>query len=114
MIDQVPALHAATHIAVTVMDPGSGPVPCAFFGKCDGIVVLDTATGAREFHRNPPRTPQSLCDLILATGVDGLVCGFIGEPEIRRLRAAGIDVRLGSGRCSVDGLVACFRDLPQA
>jgi len=52
--------------------------------------------------------------LILATGVDGLVCGFIGEPEIRRLRAAGIDVRLGSGRCSVEELVASFCTLPKA
>ncbi len=114
MADQVYTRRAVPPIAVTVMDPGSGPVPCAFFGKCDGIIVLDTATGAREFHRNPPRTPQSLCDLILATGVDGLVCGFIGEPEIRRLRAAGIDVRLGSGRYSVDELVACFGNLPEA
>jgi len=114
MADQVSTPPAASRIAVTVMDPGSGPAPCPFFGKCDGIVVHDADTGAWEFHRNPPRTPQSLCDLVLATCVNGLVCGFIAEPEIRRLRAVGIDVRLGSGRCSVDELVACFRDLPEA
>lgn len=114
MVDQASAPRAASRTAVAVMDPGSGPVPCAFFGKCDGIVVIDTATGARRFHPNPPRTSQSLCNLILAIGAGRLVCGFIGEPEIRRLRAAGIDVRLGSGGCSVDELATCFCDLPEA
>lgn len=114
MADQVSTPRAASRIAVTVMDLGSEPVPCPFFGKCDGIVVHDVDTGAREFHRNPPRAPQSLCDLLLTAGVDGIICGFIGEPEIRRLRAAGIDVRLGSGRYSVEELMACFCDLPEA
>lgn len=114
MADPVSTPRTALRIAVTVMHPGSGPTPCPFFGKCDGIVVLDTVTGMQEFHRNPPRTPQSLCTLILASDVDGIVCGFIAEPEVRRLRAAGIDVRLGSGTCSVDELVACFCDLPEA
>lgn len=93
---------------------GSGPAPCPFFGKCDGIVVIDTESGAREFHQNPPRTPATLCDLILASRVEGLVCGFIAAPEVARLRAAGIDVRVGSGSCSVDELAQCFCDLPEA
>ncbi len=114
MADRVSTPRVASRIAVTVMEPGSGPVPCPFFGRCDGIMVHDADTGARELHRNPPRTPQSLCDLLLATGVDGLICGFISEAEISRLRAAGIDVRLGSGRYSVEELVACFCDLPEA
>lgn len=114
MAQQMPIPHPASRIAVTVMDFGSGPTPCPFFGKCDGILVLDSDTGAREFHENPPRTPKTLCDVILASGADGLVCGFIAEPEIIRLRAAGIDVRLGSGKCSVEELAACFCDLPQA
>ena len=114
MADRVSTPRVASRIAVTVMESGSGPVPCPFFGRCDGIMVHDADTGARELHRNPPRTPQSLCDLLLATGVDGLICGFISEAEITRLRAAGIDVRLGSGRCSVEELVACFCDLPAA
>lgn len=104
----------ASRIAVTVMGLEAGPAPCPFFGKCDGIVVIDTVTGVRTFHRNPPRTPESLCDLILATGVDGLVCGFIAESEVRRLRGAGVDVRFGSGRCSVDELAARFSDFPEA
>jgi predicted Fe-Mo cluster-binding NifX family protein len=114
MAQQMPILRPPSRIAVTVMDFGSGPAPCPFFGKCDGIVVLDAVTGIRQFHGNPPRTPKSLCDLILASGVDGLVCGFIAEPEIVRLRTAGIDVRLGSGACSIEELAQCFCDLPPA
>ena len=114
MADHVSKPRAATRIAVTVMNPGTGPIPCPFFAKCEGIMVLDTDTGVRGFHRNPPRTPQSMCDLILATGAGGLVCGFIGDSENRRLRAAGVDVRLSSGRRSIEGLVACFCDLPEA
>ncbi|SMF27903.1 Predicted Fe-Mo cluster-binding protein, NifX family [Tistlia consotensis] len=106
--------RSGLRIAVTVMGAGSGPAPCPFFGKCDGIVVTDTESGAREFHQNPLRTPATLCDVILASGVDGLVCGFIAPPEVARLRAWGIDVRMGSGRCSVDELVQCFCDLPEA
>ncbi|MGE0333950.1 MAG: NifB/NifX family molybdenum-iron cluster-binding protein [Gammaproteobacteria bacterium] len=114
MAQQMPTPRPASRIAVTVMDVGSGLAPCPFFGKCDGIVVLDSNTGAREFHGNPSRTPKTLCDVILASGADGLVCGFVAEPEILRLRAAGIDVRVGSGRCSVDELATCFCDLPPA
>lgn len=103
----------ASLIAVTVMDFGAGPAPCPFFGKCDGILVIDSVTGTRELHRNPPRTPTSLCDLVLACNVHGLVCGFITEPELDRLRAAGIDVRNGSCNCRAEELAANFHDLPQ-
>lgn len=106
--------HAASRTAVTVMDSGSGPALCPFFGKCDGILLLDTDTGTKEFLRNPPRTPESLCDLILAAKPGRLVCGFVAEPEKRRLRAAGIDVRLGSCTCSPDHLAAGFCDLAEA
>jgi predicted Fe-Mo cluster-binding NifX family protein len=46
--------------------------------------------------------------------VDGLVCGFIAERELLRLRAAGIDVRLGAGGRSVEELKECFCHLPHA
>lgn len=114
MAQQIPFSHPPSRIAVTVMDFGSGPAPCPFFGKCDGIVVLDINTGAREFHQNAARTAKTLSDVILVSGADGLVCGFIAEPEILRLRTAGIDVRLGSGSCTVEELATCFCDLPRA
>ena len=87
----MPVSNVPLRIAVTVMNFGPGPTPCPFFGKCDGIVVMDSVTGAREFHDNPARTSRSLCGVILGSGADGLVCGFIAEPEILRLRAAGVD-----------------------
>lgn len=110
----MPVSNVPLRIAVTVMDFGPGPTPCPFFGKCDGIVVMDSVTGAREFHDNPARTSRCLCGVILGSGADGLVCGFIAEPEILRLRAAGVDIRLGCGRYSVEELAACFCDLPKA
>lgn len=114
MVAHLPSRPPVARVAVTVIDTASGPTPCPFFGKCDGILVVDAGTGVREFRRNPPRTPKSLCDLILASEVNGLICGFIGRPEAQKLRSAGIDVRLGCGRCSVDALVTCFCDLPEA
>ncbi len=114
MPDPMTTQSIPSRIAVTVMNAGTGLAQCPFFAKCDGILVFDAATGQRAFHPNPPRTTESLCALILKSRVGGLICGFIGEPEIRSLRAAGIDVRVGSGRCSVEELVACFSDLPEA
>jgi predicted Fe-Mo cluster-binding NifX family protein len=114
MTQQMLVSRPGLRIAVTVMDFGSGPTPCPFFGKCDGIAVVDMETGVRLLQMNPPRTPETLCGLILASDVNGLVCGYIAEAEAERLRTAGIDVRLGSCQCSIDELVACFCDLPEA
>lgn len=112
-----PALESSStelRTAVTVMNSGAEPVLCPFFGKCDGLLVLDTASSSTEFCPNEHRTPESLCDLIVEAKPDRLVCGYIGEDEKKRLRAAGIDVRLGSCDCSIDELSACFLDLPEA
>lgn len=111
-IPRVPV--TAIRTAVTVMNSTTDPTLCPFFGKCDGIVIIDAASGSKVFHPNVCRTPQSLCDLIEAAEPDRVVCGYIGETEKRRLRAAGIDIRLGSCTCSIDELSACFQDLPEA
>lgn len=101
-------------IAMTVMRIGHEWAICPFFGKCDGVLVLEPGQTSPEFHRNERRTPPSLCDLIIATRPQGLVCGYVGEPEKDKLREAGIDVRLGSCLDSLDQIVACFCDLPHA
>ena len=101
-------------IAILVMASDEGPVLCPFFGKCDGFLVLDPLAPAAEFHCNKHRTADDLCDRIVRSGANAVVCGFIGKAEKRRLLAADIDVRLGSCTCSVDELVAGFANLPPA
>tara|TARA_R110000787_G_scaffold20785_56_gene61854 strand:- start:951 stop:1298 length:348 start_codon:yes stop_codon:yes gene_type:complete len=100
--------------AVTVMNSGGKPELCPFFGKCDGLLVLDAKDDSFEFRPNEGRTPESLCNLIVAAKPNRLICGYVGDPEKKKLRASGIDVRLGSCSCSVDELSAGFSDLPEA
>jgi len=100
--------------AITVMNSSAEPMLSAFFGKCDGILIVDTAGAIREFYRNELRTPAALCDLILLTKPDRLVCGYVSEAEKQTLCDAGIDVRLGSCNHSINELSACFCDLPKA
>jgi predicted Fe-Mo cluster-binding NifX family protein len=101
-------------IAVLVMGPDGATTLCPFFGKCDGVLLVDLENGPPTFLPNERRTAEGLCELILTSGAHQLVCGFIGEAEKRRLRAAGIDVRLGSCTCSIGESAACFDDLPKA
>ena len=109
------APHApAARVAITVLKSGASSVLCPFFGKCDGVLVVDPDVAVTEFYANPTRTAVAICDLIIAARPSRLICGFIGEAEKRKLRAAGIDVRLGSCVCAVEDLVASFHDLAAA
>lgn len=100
--------------AILVIKTRSGPVLCPFFGKCDGVLLIDHAGKSINFHDRDRSGAKSLCDLILELKPAGLVCGFIGEAEKQRLREAGIDARLGSCSCSIDELFADFQNLPRA
>lgn len=102
---------AAGATALLVINSGSTALLCPFFDKCDGVLVHNS-DGSREFH--PRDRSGGICDLLLALTPARVVCGFIAVPEKKRLRAAGIDVRLGSCSCSVDELVASFSSLPMA
>lgn len=101
-------------IAIIVTRSRAGPVLCPFFGKCDGVWTIESGTDAVEFHGNPKRTPDALCDLILAVRPTRLICSFIGKKEKQRLSDAGIDVRLGSCACPIDELVSGFEKLVAA
>lgn len=114
MTDLVWAPAAAGRIAILVMNPGSGATLCPFFSKCDGILVMDGRNGSKEYHHNGSKTSEAMCDLILSLLPDRLVCGFIGNAEKEKLRAAGVDVRLGSCACPVDELASCCCELPEA
>jgi hypothetical protein len=99
-------------VALLVMRAGADTALCPFFGKCDGLLIIDPGTGAREFQPNTERTAEAMCDLILMSGMKRLILGFIAGPAARKLHAAGVDIRLGSCACGVDDLAARFDDLP--
>ena len=107
-----PVVAALT--AVLVINSGSRSLLCPFFGKCDGVLLINEADGSRKFHPHDHAGAKSVCELILELKPQQLVCGFIGEAEKQRLCAAGIDVRLGSCNCSIDQLVNSFSSLPKA
>jgi hypothetical protein len=96
------------------MNSGSVSLLCPFFGKCDGVLLIDAADDSRDFYPGDRAGAKSMCDLILEIKPAQCICGFIDEPEKEKLRAAGIDVRLGSCNCSVNELVASFSSLPKA
>jgi hypothetical protein len=104
----------AGRTAVLVMNSGATFLLCPFFNKCDGVLLIDAADGSKAFHPCDCTDAESMCDLILELRPGRIICGFIVEPEIQKLRAAGIDVRLGSCSCPVDELVTTFSNLPKA
>ncbi len=98
--------------ALLVMKSDGEATLCPFFGKCDGLLLIDPDTDSQEFHANRDHTAETMCDVVLRSGVHRLVLGFIPGPMARKLRAAGVDVRLGSCVCAVEDLAACFDVLP--
>lgn len=97
-----------------VMNSGSTSLLCPFFGKCDGVLLINAVDGSTGFHPRDRSGAKSMCDLLLELKPAQIICGFIGEPDKQRLRAAGVDVRLGSCSCPVDELVTSFSTLPEA
>lgn len=109
----VPILpQRALRVGLLVMRDGA--LLCPFFSKCDGFLLLDPNGRPAAFYPNEQRTADALCDLIVKSGANALICGFIGEAQRRKLLSAGVDVRLGSCACPIDELAASFRDLPPA
>ncbi len=85
-----------------------------FFAKSDGLLVVDPAEPRRQYRANAARTSESACGLILASGATRLICGYVAVPDRDRLRAAGIDIRVGSCSRTVNDLVTSFESLPAA
>lgn len=100
--------------ALLVMHSNDETVLCPFFGKCDGLVVIDPDDGSCEFHARRQHSAEAMCDLIQKTGVHRLVLGFIGGPAADKLRAAGIDIHLGPCTRPVEDLAIAFDELPAA
>jgi hypothetical protein len=113
--EDVPAAGKATPLtAVTVMKDGTSYLMCPFFGKCDGALIIDVPKARVVFAANSERTAEALCSAIIAAGASRLICGFVPDAERDKLRAAGVDVRLGSCACVVEALVMDFDTLPKA
>lgn len=112
MLAASPMPGQSRRIALLVMKSDGDTALCPFFGKCDGLLIVDPDDGSSEFHANTEHSAEAMCDVILKTGVHRLVVGFIAGPAARKLRAAGVDMRLGSCVCAVDDLVTCFDALP--
>lgn len=114
MADAASDAAAAGRTAVLVINTGSHPLLCPFFSKCDGALLVDAAGNSREFHPRDRSGAKPVCDLLLELKPGKIICGFIDQPARRRLRAAGIDVRLGACNCPIDELVNSFGTLPPA
>lgn len=100
--------------AVTVMKDGTSYLMCPFFGKCDGVLIIDVPKARVGFVANAGQTAEALCGTIIAAGASRLICGFVPDAENKKLQAAGVDVRLGSCACEVEDLVTEFDKLPKA
>lgn len=114
MEDAASSFAAAGRTAVLVMNAAFTPLLCPFFKKCDGVLLHNASNGSTDFHPRDHSGAKSMCDLLLELKPDRIICGFIGGPEMQRLRDAGIDIRLGACSCPIDDLVASFSTLPKA
>lgn len=109
-----PIASQSRKTAFLVMRSSGDSVLCPFFSKCNGVLVFDPDSGSREFHANTDHSAETMCNVILKTGVHRLVLGFIAEPAARKLQAGGVDMRLGSCARPVEELAMCFDALPHA
>lgn len=91
-----------------------GPILCPFFACCDGVVVFSADGAVETFPASQAYGERAIYDIIAASGVERLVCGFIAEPCRNLLLARGIDIRLGSCREAIATLAARFDTLPIA
>ena len=112
MLAASPVAGRSRETGLLVIRSDGDSVLCPFFGKCDGLLIINSDNGSHEFHANTDRSAEKMCDVILKTGVHRLVLGFIAGPAARKLRVAGIDIRLGSCACAVEDLAECFDALP--
>ena len=87
---------------------------CPFFGKCDGLLIVEPASAPVAFIPNTEHDSASLSRQIIKSKIKRLICGFVPQAECQRaLLQAGIDVRLASGAYAIPDLVFDFANLPE-
>ena len=100
--------------AITVMKAGADYRLCPFFGKCDGLLIVESASAPVAFIPNTVREASALSRLIIESKIKRLICGFVPQAECQQaLLQAGIDVRLASGGYAIPDLVFDFANLPE-
>jgi predicted Fe-Mo cluster-binding NifX family protein len=85
-----------------------------FFGKAQGLVILDPALPERTYLPNAGWSADWVCVTLLAHGVRHLICAYIDGRSMRRLERAGIDVRLAPCSRPAESLVDQFQSLRTA
>lgn len=85
-----------------------------FFGKAQGLVILDPALPERTYLPNEGWNADWVCVTLLANGVRQLICSYIDGRSMRRLDWAGIDVRLAPCSRPAVSLVDQFQRLRTA
>lgn len=110
----LPLFDRTCPIAVVVSRSQRKAMLSPFFSKCDGLLIIAPDALGRGYRANTERTSASMCDLILASGITKLLCGFIPEPDRHKLFASGVDIRIGSCARPVETLIRDFDALPVA
>ena len=84
------------------------------FGKAPWLLVIDSEAGQISYVRNVSWTSEWICTTALVHAVDVLACAYIDRTALRRLKDAGIDVRLASCSRPATELAAGIAGLPPA
>ncbi len=101
-------------IALTVHHARPDAHLSPFFGKAQGLVVLDPALSERIYLPNAGWSADWVCATLLASGVRRLICSYVDGRSMRRLGRAGIDVRIAPCSQPAVSFVDQFQCLPTA
>lgn len=101
-------------VALTVHHARPDAPLSPFFGKAQGLVILDPALPERTYLPNAGWSADWVCVTLLASGVRQLICSYIDRRSMRRLGRANIDVRLAPCSRPAVSLVDQFQHLPAA
>lgn len=101
-------------VALTVHSDHPDAPLSPFFGKAQGLVILDPTVPERAFLPNVGWSADWVCEALFASGVRRLICSYIDDRSMRRLDRAGIDVRLAPCSQPAKSLVDQFPRLKTA
>ncbi len=101
-------------VALTVHSSRPDAPLSPFFGKAQGLLVIDQQGSEQTFLPNLGWNADWVCATLFAHEIKRLICAYIDGKSARRLDRAGIDARLAPCSQPALGLVARFDWLPKA